>query len=166
MWLRTRSRAVSSQCPACSNALDRGGGKGWGTWFGGRQTLRLGTILLQVGDADSLETARRWYEDHVGLQVVTEEPGESVFFAKDGGTTLGLHTGPRLEHPDRLTLYFEVADVDAVHQELRHKGVEFMEPPTDRNWGGRVAKTSDPVGHSVHLMTWIQVRTGLQSATQ
>ena len=116
--------------------------------------MKLGTVMLQVGHAGSLDESRRWYEDHLGLKVRIEEPGESVFYETGGGTTLALHVGPVLDHPERITLYFEVDDIDGLHQRLNRDGVAFREIRRDRHWGGRVAETADPVGHLVHLMSW------------
>ena len=116
--------------------------------------MKLGTLMLHVGNAASLEEVRRWYEDHLDLKVEGENPGESVFYETNGGTTLALHIGPVLENPEQLTLYFEVDDIDNVHQRLDRDGVVFTQTPRDRHWGGRVAETADPVGHSVHLMSW------------
>ena len=116
--------------------------------------MKLGTILLNVGDVDALKQAREWYQNLLGLNVRTDEPGESVFFAENGGTTLGLHTGRPLPSPDLLTIYFEVDDIDATYEQLSGRGVEFTREPGDRPWGGRVAETSDPIGHAVHVMSW------------
>jgi lactoylglutathione lyase len=40
-----------------------------------------------------------------------------------------------------------VADIDAAYEELKAKGVTFLRPPTDQNWGLRTAHFADPEGN-------------------
>ncbi|HXW45616.1 MAG TPA: VOC family protein [Streptosporangiaceae bacterium] len=46
-----------------------------------------------------------------------------------------------------------VADVDALYEELRAKGVEFIRAPEDRWWGKRCAHFKDPDGHVWEIHT-------------
>ena len=46
-----------------------------------------------------------------------------------------------------------VADVDALYDELRAKGVEFIRAPEDRRWGKRCAHFKDPDGHVWEIHT-------------
>lgn len=41
-----------------------------------------------------------------------------------------------------------VPDVDAVCEELKRRGVEFLNGPIDRPWGVRTAAFADPGGHA------------------
>jgi uncharacterized glyoxalase superfamily protein PhnB len=41
----------------------------------------------------------------------------------------------------------DVADVDAVYQTLTAKGVAFIKPPIDQDWGWRTAYFADPEGN-------------------
>ena len=40
-----------------------------------------------------------------------------------------------------------VADVDAAYEDLTAKGVTFVQPPTDKPWGLRLAHFADPEGN-------------------
>jgi len=46
-----------------------------------------------------------------------------------------------------------VDDVDALYDELRAKGVEFIRAPEDRWWGKRCAHFKDPDGHVWEIHT-------------
>ncbi|WP_217593621.1 VOC family protein [Cohnella sp. GbtcB17] len=53
---------------------------------------------------------------------------------------------------DQVALVFRVDNVDAVYEELRAKGVPFVQPPLDTpEWGHRVAYLRDPAGHVIEL---------------
>ena len=66
---------------------------------------------------------------------------------------MGLHpypvAGQNSEHPEKLQMHFEVADVDAEYNRLKRLGVEFDKPLEDQPWGWRHAYTHDPVGRTV-----------------
>jgi uncharacterized glyoxalase superfamily protein PhnB len=46
----------------------------------------------------------------------------------------------------RGLLAVEVADVDAAYEDLTARGVTFVQPPTDKPWGRRMAHFADPEG--------------------
>lgn len=45
-------------------------------------------------------------------------------------------------------LYLNVADVDALHEELRGRGAKITRPPADESWGMRELLVEDPDGHT------------------
>jgi len=47
----------------------------------------------------------------------------------------------------RFQFTIEVADVDAMCEELKRRGVELLNGPMDRPWGIRTASFRDPGGH-------------------
>lgn len=47
----------------------------------------------------------------------------------------------------RLQFTIEVADVNAMCEELTRRGVELLNGPLDRPWGVRTASFRDPGGH-------------------
>ena len=108
----------------------------------------------------------KFYRDTIGLAV--EHAGEGIIDFKTGGTMLSvlelnsakeifgseavLANAPHAGH--RLELAVEVPDVDAVHTQLRDRGVEFLNSPTDQPWGQRTADFCDPEGNIIEIYTW------------
>lgn len=114
--------------------------------------MRLNCIILTIGTPDDLVTARRWYEELVGLRVDSVVEDHSVWLDLGSGTQLGLHVGEPVGAPEHLTVGLQVDDVDHAYDELRARGVVFDGPPEDREWGRRAA-TTDPTGHTVYIMS-------------
>ena len=111
-----------------------------------------GWISLRVKDPRAIGA---WYTKVTGMQVVGSRPdmGGIALGDRERGYAIILLPGESIEHPERLQMHFEVADVDAEYDRLRRQGVEFDEPPADQPWGWRHAYTHDPVGHTVELCT-------------
>lgn len=114
--------------------------------------MRVTTVILNVGGAADLETARRWYEDVLGLTVDMEIPDHSVWY-RPGVMVLGLHVGVPAGNAASTCVGFEVDDVDELFQRLSAAGVKFDGAPVDKSWGARAVSTHDPVGHTVTLAT-------------
>jgi uncharacterized glyoxalase superfamily protein PhnB len=70
-----------------------------------------------------------------------------------GTHEFGIHVGPVAAPASGTTLSFEVDDVLTTHAELVDRGIVFTEPPLKKAWGYTVAELSDPVGHTVYLMS-------------
>ena len=106
---------------------------------------------------ESLEDARRFYQEVFGLPVVYEDENSAVF--RLGETLINLldvSQAPELVEPAavaspetgvRFQFTIEVEDVDAMCEELRRRGVELLNGPIDRPWGIRTASFRDPGGH-------------------
>jgi catechol 2,3-dioxygenase-like lactoylglutathione lyase family enzyme len=112
--------------------------------------MRLSYVTLFVADLPACLT---FYRDRLGLPVLHESPRFVQLGA--GGTALGLHA---TDDPARLSrgvnLHFDVEDVDAAVRELQARGVVFHGEPRQEPWGARVARTQDPAGNEVELVTW------------
>jgi lactoylglutathione lyase len=118
-------------------------------WPGG-----IAAITLFVED---LEAARRFYMEVFQLPASYEDDNSTVF--KFGGTLVNLlkaseapsMVAPATVAPPEAGVRFQftlgVEDVDRVSEELRSRGVEFLNGPTDRPWGIRTASFRDPGGH-------------------
>lgn len=50
---------------------------------------------------------------------------------------------------------FEVDDVDQTYEELKQKGIEVDCPPTNEDWGARVAGFKDPDGNTLYFLKWL-----------
>jgi predicted enzyme related to lactoylglutathione lyase len=83
-----------------------------------------------------------FYTSKLGFQVVEDAPmgggARWLVVAPPGGETrLVLFTPPGME--DRIgtfsNILFTCADVRATYQELRARGVTFLEEPTEQPWG-------------------------------
>jgi catechol 2,3-dioxygenase-like lactoylglutathione lyase family enzyme len=115
---------------------------------------RVGAITLFVED---LRRARSFYEDAFGLAVIYEDEDSAVFELEN--TLVNLLRAPaagELIHPaavadpaagSRFQLTIWVDDADAACTELKARGVELINGPTNREWGQRTACFADPSGH-------------------
>jgi len=118
-------------------------------WPGG-----IAAITLFVED---LEAARRFYEEVFQLPVFYEDDNSTVFkFGETLVNLLNASEAPRMVAPAtvappetgvRFQFTLGVEDVDGVSEELRSRGVEFLNGPIDRPWGIRTASFRDPGGH-------------------
>ncbi|HET7027123.1 MAG TPA: VOC family protein [Candidatus Limnocylindrales bacterium] len=114
----------------------------------------ISAITLFVPD---LAAAKAFYERVFGAQLIFEDPSSAAF--EFGATIVNLLVeteAPELIEParvapagvgSRMQLTITVDDVDAVCDELRARGVEFLNGPIDRPWGIRTAAFADPAGH-------------------
>ncbi len=102
-------------------------------------------VLLRPLD---LERSLRFYGETLSLAVYRQfGEGSSrgvVFFL--GGGFLEVSGAAATPPARNVGLWLQVRDVDAVHHELRGKGVDVLEPPTDQPWGLREMWIADPDG--------------------
>jgi uncharacterized glyoxalase superfamily protein PhnB len=56
-------------------------------------------------------------------------------------------TALKLGGEPRGYIAVSVVDVDGTYEELKTKGVTFVQPPTDKWWGLRMAHFTDPEGN-------------------
>lgn len=106
---------------------------------------------------DDLATARAFYENVFGLEVVYSDEASAVvrmanlminILRADRAATLVEPrpvAGP--ESGARLLPTIAVEDANAVYDELRQHGVTILNGPTDRPWGRRTVAFADPAGH-------------------
>jgi hydroxymethylpyrimidine/phosphomethylpyrimidine kinase len=85
----------------------------------------------------------------LGLQLIVDSPPRYARFETEKGTTFSIHAGGMAPSGADMTVYFEVADVDATVARLREKGVTFTGDPVDQEWLWREAYTSDPSGNTI-----------------
>jgi lactoylglutathione lyase len=103
---------------------------------------------------DDVETAARFYRDNLGFEQVYRFPPDGTpDFAFLRLEPLGIAVSKRrAEHEGRefeLCIYTD--DVDAAAERLRAGGTEEVQPPTDQEWGERLAYFCDPDGHLLHV---------------
>ncbi len=103
-------------------------------------------VMLASGD---LDRSIRFYRDDLGLPL--EQQFEGFAFFGCGNATLILSSALR----DRLVaggsypseVVLGVPSVDAAHEELRQRGVSFINAPRQVNAEAWAANCTDPDGH-------------------
>ena len=120
-----------------------------------------GILLTHFIVSGDVERSRRFYTDVLGGEVVMEgEPsmvalsnGWIIINAGGGPTedkpTVTLETPP---DPDRTSAFLNirVADIEAVYNDWRERGAEFLTPPMDRGAEIR-CYIRDPDGHLIEV---------------
>jgi uncharacterized glyoxalase superfamily protein PhnB len=67
-----------------------------------------------------------------------------VFFL--GGGFLELSGSSDMPSSEKVSMWLQVRDVDAVGRELEDSRVNIVEPPVDKPWGLREMRIQDPDG--------------------
>ena len=102
-------------------------------------------VLLRPTD---FERSFRFYAQTLGLHIYREWGvgfmRGVVFFL--GGGFLELSDSSDAASSEKVSLWLQVRDVDAVGHELKAAGVEILEPPVDKPWGLREMRIQDPDG--------------------
>ena len=102
--------------------------------------MNLNQITIPVLN---IEKAIAFYQK-LGLElIVSSIPEYARFVCLDGNTTFSLHRVNELHVGEGVWIYFEVSDVDARISELKLKGIQIDEEPTDQPWLWREAKLKD-----------------------
>ena len=88
----------------------------------------------------------------LGLRLIVDSiPRYARFECPDGESTFSLHETDEPSAGSNIVLYFECEDLDATVERLKAEGIEFDEPPADRDWLWREAKLRDPDGNRLIL---------------
>ena len=112
--------------------------------------------MLPVRD---MESARRFYEQTLGLTRIGGEPDTAVVY-RSGGTTLCVYRSDYAGTNQGTAALWEVDDVERTVRELKEKGVRFehydlpgMQREGDVHAGGgmKVAWFKDPSGNILSL---------------
>jgi lactoylglutathione lyase len=113
-------------------------------------------IALFVHDLDGCTA---FYRDILAIPLKGSEPGLAVFDVPGGlmlvllspegaAEVLGTDaSAERLEGGPQGYVAVSVVDVDTTYAELKARGVTFVQPPTDKPWGLRMAHFTDPEGN-------------------
>ena len=111
----------------------------------------VGAMTLFVADK---ERAKAFYANAFQAKQIHEDEHSVVFqFENMMIVLLDESEAPELIEPApvgsgiraQYTIWFD--SCDAATEELRGRGVEFLNGPQDRAWGQRTAAFSDPDGH-------------------
>ncbi len=115
---------------------------------------KVAQLLIPI---DDFEKGVAFYRDTLGIPFLFAAPPQMAFF-NCGGIRLLVGVMPAGEKAQRgSAIYFQVADIAAVHAELKGKGVVFRgEPhvvhrtPQSELW---LAEFADPDGNQLALMS-------------
>lgn len=119
---------------------------------------RMNNTSVWINDGDK---AHDFWANKLGFKVLQDMPlGEGGRFLMvsppGGGTNLIITTpfpgAPNVQVGGPTPIVWETDDMEATYEELRAKGVEFPEPPTQQFWGGFQATFKDPDGNTYKLI--------------
>lgn len=85
----------------------------------------------------------------LGLRQIVRSHPRYARFETEGGATFSIEAAEEIH--DRPVVYFEVGDLDTAVEFLQIQGLSFDSEPTDRDWGWREARLTDPAGNVVCL---------------
>jgi lactoylglutathione lyase len=108
-------------------------------------------VIIWTEDLDRLFV---FYGDTLGLTPHSIRPHFIAFRWGDMRLGLGKHArvrGPSRD-PYRIMINLGVDDIHRIYAALRAKGVAFLKPPTQEEWGGWVATFVDPDGNILQLL--------------
>jgi len=105
-------------------------------------------VTLTVSD---LEKTVQFYENTLGLRKKYQFADYAGFDC--GGIEIGLKTWGGMERPRKGEPAIDLAvdDIDDLYNKLVKKGVKFIKPPEDAQWGARIALFNDPDGNTLQL---------------
>lgn len=121
---------------------------------------RVAGRIMPIIAVPSVDATRNFYVDTLGFQHVMGMIGKdghldfctvvlgaaSIMFNRAGGSPAAAGRQP-------VDIYLEVADVDALHETLKKKGVAISDPLTMQWWGDRTFKVMDPNGYEIWFYT-------------
>ena len=97
-----------------------------------------------------LETVE--FYQKLGLELIVDSlPRYARLLCPDGDSTLSVHTSDEEFSISNIVLYFECEDLDAKVAELKNKGLEFDQEPTDQTWLWRESYLRDPNNNKICL---------------
>ena len=110
--------------------------------------MRLNQITIPSLDVEKSVT----FYNKLGLQLIVDALPKYVRFElPDGEATLSVHLVDKLPTGDRISIYFEDDNLDALVASLQEKGINFSLLPTDQRWLWREAHVYDPDGNKIIL---------------
>lgn len=87
----------------------------------------------------------------LGLELIVDSSRYARFLVIDGQATLSVSLTDQPMAQSLTTIYFECDRLDEKVKELKSKGLEFIDSPTDKSWLWREAHLRDPDGHLICL---------------
>lgn len=114
--------------------------------------IKFANVLVKDQDR-----ALKFYTEKLGFTVITDQPmgpGQRWIELKIPGAETGITLFTPQGQEDRIGTFanfsFYSNDVDKTYQELKAKGVEFLNPPKKESWGTSVI-FKDVDGNLLHI---------------
>ncbi|MGD9721407.1 MAG: VOC family protein [Pirellulales bacterium] len=118
-----------------------------------RREDRPGLYCIEVRTSN-WSTLVEWYRQVLGLRVLVRVIDDGYALLEAGDNRLALLARQDSGEPSqRISLAFEVKDVQQLAQRLRAQGANVTHPARDPE-GLREAVTTDPDGNRIRLFTW------------
>ena len=110
----------------------------------------IGGFFFRARDPESLG---KWYDDHLGVNPIPTEPGQSPWTQEAGSTAFAPFEQDSAHFGDAAKVWminFRVRDLDAMAAQLRAAGVAVKVDPEPYPYG-RFARLQDPEGNPIEL---------------
>lgn len=92
------------------------------------------------------------FYEKLGLRLIVNSlPRYARFECPDGNSTFSIHQVEKLPTGEGIHVYFECKNLDEYVAELKSKGIEFDQDPTDQRWLWREARLKDLDGNQLIL---------------
>ncbi len=109
-------------------------------------------ILNQIPDPSLDLTKSIPFYQKFGLKLIVEAlPHYARFECPEGNATFSIHQTDTLPKGDGIYVYFECETLDQYVDELKSKGIQFDQLPTDQSWLWREARLKDLDGNQLIL---------------
>ena len=106
----------------------------------------------------AFERSVAFYRDRLGLALQSRDQGVAVF--DTGACRLILEAADPDDPEERALvgrfagLSFTVCDLSASYEALTGRGVAFLGPPEQQDWGGKLTHFTDPDGNVLSLVEY------------
>ncbi|KXF81928.1 VOC family protein [Enterovibrio coralii] len=108
--------------------------------------MNLNQVTLTV---KNMEESVAFYKT-LGFTIIVAEDHYSRFECPEGDATFSLYLG-KPDSQNNSVIYFEHEDLDAWVEDLKQKGIEFVQEPKDQPYLWREAMLCDPSGNEIKL---------------
>ena len=109
--------------------------------------MRLNQVTLPALDvAQSVAFYRK-----LGFALIVDAPRYARFQATAGDATFSVEQADARAWKSQTIVYFECDDLDRQVEELKARGIAFMQDPRDEPWLWREARLVDPAGNVICL---------------
>ena len=113
----------------------------------------IGLYCVEIRTSD-WHASVEWYRSVLGLRVLVRVVDDAYALLEAGETRLSLLGRPQPgEISRRISLAFEVDDLDTVAQRLEKSGTSLTQPQKDGE-GLREVNTTDPDGNPIRIFEW------------
>ena len=108
-------------------------------------------VIIWTGDLDRLF---EFYRDTLGLKPHSVRPDFIAFKWGDMRLSIGKHeqVEGQTREPYRIMVNLGTDDIHKAYETLSARGVEFIRPPEQEQWGGWVSTFPDPDGNILQML--------------